>query len=295
MRFGDDQTSTNVEDRRGMGGGGFRMGGLGMGGFGGRGLGIGGLLVVLVLGYLFTGDPFGMFGGSGQVDDGSGFSAPAPASSSSSPSPNDPGAKFVGQVLLDTERTWGQLFSAQGRQYSQPKLVLFEDSVSSACGMTSAAVGPFYCPRDQQVYIDLSFFRELDRRFGAPGDFAQAYVIAHEVGHHVQNLLGQFDRAAQLRSSGASANAISVRQELQADCLAGVWGHYAAQKGILESGDVDEGLNAAAAIGDDRIQRQTQGRVSPESFTHGSSADRVKWFRQGFDTGQMSACNTFDR
>jgi hypothetical protein len=176
------------------------------------------------------------------------------------------------------------------RSYEHPTLVLFSDEVSSACGMTSAAVGPFYCPRDHKVYIDLSFYADLDRQFGAPGDFAQAYVIAHEVGHHVQNLLGEFDRAAQLRSSGASPNAISVRQELQADCLAGVWGHYAAERNRLEPGDLEEGLNAAAAIGDDRIQRKTRGQVNPETFTHGSSADRVQAFKQGFSNGQISAC-----
>lgn len=290
MRFDDHQTSSNVEDRRGMGGG-FRMGGLGMGGMGGgglRGLGIGGVIIVLALGYFLTGDPLGFFGGSG-------MGQPSQFSDSAAPAPpaGDKEATFVSEVLRDTERTWGELFRAGGSQYSEPKLVLFSDGVDSACGMTSSAVGPFYCPRDRKVYIDLSFYRDLDRRFGAPGDFAQAYVIAHEVGHHVQNLLGQFDRASQLRSSGASANAVSVRQELQADCLAGVWGHYAAARGRLEAGDLEEGLNAAAAIGDDRIQRKTQGQVTPETWTHGSSADRAKWFRQGFESGQISACNTF--
>jgi predicted metalloprotease len=272
MRFDDGQTSSNVEDRRGMRAG---FGGFGGGGFGGRagGLGIGGLLVLLVLGYFLTGNPLGLLGGG---DESTLTTQPAgePAT--------DEASKFIRQVLKDTEQTWDQLFASVNRSYEYPTLVLFSDAVNSACGSTSAAVGPFYCPRDRKVYIDLSFYRDLDRQFGAPGDFAQAYVIAHEVGHHVQNLLGQL--------SGAGSNANSVRQELQADCLAGVWGHYAAQRDRLDPGDVEEGLNAAAAIGDDRIQRRTQGQVSPESFTHGSSADRVQAFEQGFDRGQLSAC-----
>lgn len=288
MRFDEGRTSSNIEDRRGMGGGFGGFGGFGGGGMGGRigGLGVGGLLLLLVLGWLTTGDPLGLLGGGGEPADESGLtSQPADPSFAS-----DPAAKFVSEVLRDTEDTWDQLFAAVNQSYSHPKLVLFTEQVNSACGFTSAAVGPFYCPRDRKVYIDLSFFHELAQRFRAPGDFAQAYVIAHEVGHHVQNLMGEFDRAAQLRSSGASPNAISVKQELQADCLAGVWGHYAAQRGRLEPGDLEEGLNAAAAIGDDRIQRQTQGQVTPETFTHGSSADRVGAFKQGFERGQMTAC-----
>jgi hypothetical protein len=183
-----------------------------------------------------------------------------------------------------------QLFAQSNRVYEKPTLVLFDDAVNSACGTNSSAVGPFYCPGDSKVYIDLSFYRELDRRFGAPGDFAQAYVIAHEVGHHVQNQLGVFD---QVRRSAGDANALSVRQELQADCLAGVWGHYAAARGALDPGDVEEGINAAAAIGDDRIQRQTQGRVTPETWTHGSSEQRVRWFRTGMDSGKIQSCDTF--
>ena len=291
MRFDDASGSQNVEDRRGQraggGFGGMRMG-MGMGGGSMRGIGLGGLLLLLVLGYFFGGDPLSLLNeGGGGADPG--YSAPASAPGAQ---PTDEGGKFVSNVLKDTEITWNQLFSAAGRQYVEPNLVLFTDEVSSACGMTSAAVGPFYCPRDQKVYIDLGFYRELDQRFGAPGDFAQAYVIAHEVGHHVQNLLGAFDRAEELRSGGANANAVSVRQELQADCLAGVWGHYAAQRGRLEAGDLEEGLAAAAAIGDDRLQRMSRGRVSPESFTHGSSADRVKWFRTGFESGQTRSCDT---
>jgi predicted metalloprotease len=280
MRFDDGLESQNVEDRRGsgpaFGGGGLRVGGLGLGG----------VLVLMVLGYLLTGDPTGL------LDSGSRDTARS-SPGAGGPPPTDQGAKFVSQVLGDTEQTWQALFRQSGREYAEPKLVLFSDAVDSACGLTSAAVGPFYCPEDHKVYIDLSFYRDLAQRFGAPGDFAQAYVIAHEVGHHVQNLVGVFDRAAQLRHSGASANAISVRQELQADCLAGVWGHYASTRGRLEPGDIDEGLRAAAAIGDDRLQRQSQGYVTPETFTHGSSADRVKWFREGFESGQMNACDTF--
>ena len=281
MQFEEGQGSRNIEDRRGMS---PRMG---MGGMGGRvgGLGIGGLLVLLAISYFLTGDPTALLdGGGGLPVDPSASSAPAGLAPA-----DDPTAKFVGDVLGDTERTWDQLFAAGNRRYEQPILVLFSDAVDSACGMASAAVGPFYCPGDRKLYIDLSFYRDLDRQFGAPGDFAQAYVIAHEVGHHVQNLLGQFDRG------GARTNAVSVQQELQADCLAGVWGHYAAQRGRLQAGDLEEGLNAAAAIGDDRIQKRTRGQVSPESWTHGSSADRVKWFKRGFDVGQVSACDTTGR
>ena len=288
MRFDDQGGSQNIEDRRGQRGGfgGMRMGGIGMGGGSMRGMGLGGLLLLLVLGYFFGGDPLSLLSDGGTADPG--YTAP----STPGAQPTDEGGKFVSNVLKDTEVTWNQLFSAAGRQYVEPTLVLFSDEVASACGMTSAAVGPFYCPRDQKIYIDLGFFRELDQRFGAPGDFAQAYVIAHEVGHHVQNLLGAFDRAAELRSNGASASAVSMQQELQADCLAGVWGHYAAQRGRLEPGDAEEGLGAAAAIGDDRLQRMSRGRVSPETFTHGSSADRVKSFRAGFESGQTRSCDS---
>jgi predicted metalloprotease len=205
---------------------------------------------------------------------------------------NDPAAEFVSVVLGDTEETWGKIFAASGRQYREPVLVLFEDQVRSACGGATAASGPFYCPADQKVYLDLSFFRELDRRFGAPGDFAQAYVVAHEVGHHVQTVLGinRQVHEAQQGSSRAGANALSVAMELQADCLAGVWGHHAQRKNLLDEGDVEEGLRAAAAIGDDRL---TGGRVSPESFTHGTSEQRARWLRQGLSTGDFNSCDTF--
>jgi uncharacterized protein len=280
MRLG--RQSDNVEDRRGMGPGPMGMGGMRMMPVGG--LGIGGLLLLLVLGYCMTGSPLGLLGGDTEPYDTGG------SVSSGSSQPTDPQGQFASRVLADTEDTWTQLFAQSNRVYEKPTLVLFDDAVNSACGTNSSAVGPFYCPGDSKVYIDLNFYRELDRRFGAPGDFAQAYVLAHEVGHHVQNQLGVFD---QVRRSSGNANALSVRQELQADCLAGVWGHYAAARGALDPGDVEEGINAAAAIGDDRIQRQTQGRVTPETWTHGSSEQRVRWFRTGMDSGKIQSCDTF--
>ena len=205
--------------------------------------------------------------------------------------------EFVSVVLADTEQTWHELFGQMGRQYSEPTLVLFTGSVNSACGHASAAVGPFYCPGDQKLYIDLSFFQDLDKRHGAPGDFAQAYVLAHEVGHHVQTLLGISE---QVRAAGRSAtqeqvNALSVRQELQADCFAGLWGHAAnSERQLLDPGDLEEALQAATAIGDDRLQREAGRQVVPDSFTHGTSAQRVTWFRKGFESGDINACNTFE-
>lgn len=205
-------------------------------------------------------------------------------------------AEFVSVVLADTEDTWQQIFSAQGGSYKEPTLVLFSGRVNSACGMASAAVGPFYCPGDQQLYIDLSFFNDLKARHGAPGDFAQAYVVAHEVGHHVQTLLGisrQVQEAGQGKSK-AQVNALSVRQELQADCFAGLWGHAAnSERELLDPGDLEEALRAATAIGDDRLQSEAGGQVVPDSFTHGSSAQRVAWFRRGFESGRLAACDTF--
>jgi len=210
------------------------------------------------------------------------------------PRADDPQARFVAQVLKGTEDAWGQVFSRGGSPYQKPILVLFDGGVGSACGMTSAAVGPFYCPADRKVYLDLAFFRELSQRFGAPGDFAQAYVVAHEVGHHVQNLLGISDQVTALQERARSqeqANALSVRIELQADCFAGVYGHFDQQ--YLEDGDVEEGLRAAAAIGDDMIQKQTQGYTAPESWTHGSAAMRVRWLRKGLQSGDPASCDTF--
>jgi predicted metalloprotease len=273
------QPSQNVEDRRGMRAG-FPMGGMGV-----RtgGLGLGGLLLLLVLGYCVTGDPLGLLGGGGVIET-------QPGETGARGTPADEMGQKVQRFLGDTEVTWSQLFAQQNRDYREPTLVLFSDETTSACGLNSAAVGPFYCPGDQKLYIDLSFYGELARRFGAPGDFAQAYVLAHEVGHHVQNLLGVFERA---RGMGGDPNAVSVNQELMADCFAGIWGHYAATRGLLDPGDVEQGLAAAAAIGDDRIQQRTQGRVRPETFTHGSSAERVRWFRTGLESGQIRSCDTF--
>jgi hypothetical protein len=286
MRWQGRRQSRNVEDRRGVGAG--LPGGYGRG-FGGRGiggLGLGGVLVVLALGYFLTGDPMGLLMDAPVRDGRETAGGPAPADS-----PTDDAGQFVAVVLADTEDTWARLFRDAGRTYQPATLVLFDDAVNSACGFTGAAVGPFYCPADYRVYIDLAFYNELAQRFGAPGDFAQAYVIAHEVGHHVQNLLGVFEQSQQLRRQGADANEVSVRQELQADCLAGVWGYYARSRpGLLEPGDLEEGMNAAAAIGDDRIQRQSQGHVTPETWTHGSSAERVAAFQRGLSAGTLDAC-----
>jgi predicted metalloprotease len=248
--------------------------------------GIGGLVILLLISALTGTNPIDLINSS---------SAPAGDVAPGGVSDDDPQAKFVSVVLLDTEETWGRIFADRGQAYRPPVLVLFNDATQSACGLGQSAMGPFYCPSDQKVYLDLSFFRELDERFGASGDFAQAYVVAHEVGHHVQNLTGISDKVASARqgSGERGANALSVRLELQADCYAGVWGHFAGERGLLEAGDADEGLRAAAAIGDDRLQKQSQGRVVPESFTHGSSEQRVTWLRRGLDSGKIEACDTF--
>jgi len=262
----------------------------------GRGAAVGGVgglgfLIIVVL-YLFLGgDPAQLLE---QMPQAGGPSA----STTTGPPPPGQGelADFVSVVLADTEDTWNPIFASIGRQYEEPKLVLFTGQVRSACGMAGAAMGPFYCPGDHKLYIDLSFYDELQRRFRAPGDFAQAYVIAHEVGHHVQNLLGINGevQAMQRQVSKAEANQLSVRLELQADCLAGVWGfHTQRARNLLEVGDLEEALNAASAIGDDRIQRESTGRVVPDSFTHGSSAQRVKWFKTGFQSGDVAQCDTF--
>jgi predicted metalloprotease len=288
MRLDDERESGNVEDRRGMDTGGMDMGRRGIGiPLGTGGLGLGGILLLLVLSYALGVDPLSLLSTDPSVDSG------APTSSSPGRSPGgvlerDPGAVFASKILADTEDTWTPVFKRLGARYEPPVLVLSSGQTESACGLGSAATGPFYCPNDQKVYLDLSFFQELARRFRAPGDFAQAYVIAHEVGHHVQNSLGALSSGSGL--SRRTANAQSVRQELQADCLAGVWGHSAAGRGLLETGDAEEGLMAAAAVGDDRLQREGQGRVVPDSFTHGSSADRVASLRRGLDSGDISAC-----
>ncbi len=279
MRFDNSRESDNVEDRRGSGGGGLPVGG--------RGIGIGTIVLALVAMY-FGVDPSVVLNQAAQ--------APAPVSRPAGPPANDAESKFVRHVLAETEDTWKQLFQAGGRQYVEPTLVLFSGATRTACGVGQAAMGPFYCPADQKVYIDLSFYQELKSRFHAPGDFAQAYVIAHEVGHHVQNLLGISAKvqAARERAGEREANALSVRLELQADCLAGVWAKNADQaRGILEAGDVDEALRAATAIGDDTLQKQAQGYAVPDSFTHGSAEQRVRWFRRGMESGQLTACNTF--
>jgi len=284
MRWTPGGRSEDLEDRRGdspSGGGGF-------GGFGGMRLGLGGMLVLLVLSVVFKRDFLSLAtsgGGAPQTT-----SRPNPVNDQR----EEPQVQFVSFVLDDAQNTWAQLLPAQGVQYRKAKLVLFRDAINSACGFAEAATGPFYCPADEKVYIDLGFYDELKQRFGAPGDFAQAYVLAHEVGHHVQNVLGIEEkvRAARRQNPGA-ANALSVRMELQADCLAGVWAHSTNQRQILESGDIEEGLGAAAAVGDDRLQRMSTGRINPESFTHGSSAQRMDWFKRGFTTGSVQSCNTF--
>ncbi len=287
MRWREGRRSENVEDRRGarvgLGGGGLRLGG-------------GGILVLVVGAWLLGVDPLQIVsllaGGGGETLQLPDSGAPP----SGAAAPTDPGADFVSVVLADTEDGWSALFEQAGSRYRPPKLVLFSQVVRSACGTAEVAMGPFYCPPDQTVYIDLDFYRELRDRFGAPGDFAQAYVIAHEVGHHVQALLGTSEqvRAAQQSAGEAQANALSVRLELQADCFAGVWAHHADRaRQLLEAGDVEEGLAAAAAIGDDRLQQQTQGRVVPESFTHGSSRQRVEWFSRGLEAGSIESCDTF--
>jgi uncharacterized protein len=262
------------------------------GGRAGRAGGMGGIgLIVIALIAIFLGvDPSFLFQG-GPIPD------PSYQERQSPPSPAEEELKeFMSVVLADTEDTWHGLFEQLERTYQEPTVVLFSGAVSSACGFADAAVGPFYCPGDRKVYLDLSFFEELGERFGAPGDFAQAYVLAHEVGHHVQTLLGISDQVRQVRAtlSAADANALSVRQELQADCFAGIWAHHADQmRQVLEPGDIEEGLRAASAIGDDRLQRQAQGYVVPESFTHGSSEQRMRWFETGYSEGVPGACDTF--
>ncbi len=301
MRWRGKRKSSNVEDRRSMrvsgrGGSGSRGGMLNLLPMVFKFLGFKGtaILVVCVGAYgLITGNLDNMLGNLG-------LQQSTETRMSTEPLRETVEEKelvdFVSVILADTEETWSTLFRQKGKTYQEPRLVLFRDSVKSACGMAQSAIGPFYCPGDQQVYIDLGFFDQLKNRFKAPGDFAQAYVIAHEVGHHIQTLLGISDKVHAVRNklSKAEANKLSVRQELQADCLAGVWAHHAnVDRQLLEVGDVEEGLTAASAIGDDTLQKQSQGYVSPDSFTHGSSAQRVKWFKIGLATGDMGSCDTF--
>jgi predicted metalloprotease len=281
----DGRESDNVEDRRGAGpiGGGLPVGRLG----------IGGVVIALVASYFLGIDPsilMGMLGGMEGAPVSQAPSGPAPK-------PTDAAGKFVSVVLADTEDTWTALFRERGRKYEPPRLVLYSRSFPTACGTGSAAAGPFYCPSDQKVYLDTSFFELLQQRFRAPGDFAQAYVIAHEVGHHVQNQLGVMAQTQQLRErmSERQYNQVSVRVELQADCFAGIWGFHAQRsRQVIEAGDLEEALRAATAIGDDTLQKQTQGQVVPESFTHGTAEQRMRWFKRGFDSGRIEDCNTFD-
>ena len=276
MKLGGQRSSGNVEDRRGMG--------VGMGG----GLGLGGIAIA-VLAYFLGFDPGTALNVAEQVT--------SPGSQQAAPkgTPADPMGQFVSRVLGSTEDVWGGVFQQSRTEYRPPTLVLYDGQVRSACGMGQAAMGPFYCQGDEKLYLDLSFFRDLQARFGAPGDFAQAYVIAHEVGHHVQKLTGSMQKLDALRgrASKAEVNQASVRLELQADCYAGVWGHHAGNMKQLDEGDIAEAMNAATAIGDDRLQKQSQGTVVPESFTHGTSAQRARWFKRGLDSGRPGDCDSF--
>jgi predicted metalloprotease len=283
MRWGDMRPSDNVE--QGGGRGGFPLGG-------GMRLGGGAVILIVIVSLLFGVNPLsilGMLEGGGPVS-----TAPAPQATQSSAerAAKDPSFDFVRRVTGDTEDVWTALFKQMGQRYEPPRLQVFTGVTQTACGGASSASGPFYCPADRKVYLDTAFFQQLAQRFGAPGDFAAAYVIAHEVGHHIQNLLGTMDKMEQagLQRGGRDRNALSVRLELQADCYAGVWGFYAAKRNLLETGDVEEGLRAASAVGDDNI---TKGRVSPDAFTHGTAAQRAHWFRQGLSTGDPRTCNTF--
>ena len=284
MKWTPEGESQDIEDRRdegGSGGGGFQ--------FGGMHIGLGGAIILLVLSLLFKQNFFALIGGGGATPVAT---RPNPAKTEA----ERPLVQFISFVLDDTQKTWEQVFPRQtGKQYRHAKLVLFRNYTRSGCGAAESATGPFYCPEDEKVYIDLAFYDELKQRFGAPGEFAQAYVLAHEVGHHVQKLAGIEAKVRQLQEQNPRRqNALSVRMELQADCLAGVWAHTTQERGLLESGDVESALGAAAAVGDDRLQKMATGHVSLETFTHGSSQQRMSWFRKGLDNGSIAACNTFD-
>lgn len=296
MQWRGRRQSDNIEDRRGMstggmgGGGGFRIPTGGRGG----GIGIGGLVVILLISWALGINPLTLLSGGDMYSD-SGSQQQQQTGTRPQGQSSDETTAFVRTILAETEDTWGKIFQASGETYQKPTLVLFSGQVRSACGNATSASGPFYCPVDRKVYLDTDFFRELSQRFGASGDFAQAYVIAHEVGHHVQNLTGVLPEFNQRRQSmsESQANALSVKVELQADCYAGIWGKSTQQKGILEAGDLEEALNAAHQIGDDTLQKKTQGYVVPDSFNHGTSAQRVEWFRRGFDSGRVEDCDTF--
>ena len=308
MEWKGRRQSGNVEDERGAGpvqggmggspfgrGGGFRLptGGGGRGG----GMSIGTIIFLVVIYFVLKMMGIDMLQvlDGGQSTGQSGYEQTQSSSPQGSAQEEETKA-FVSTVLAETEDTWNGIFQASGETYVEPKLVLFRDGINSACGMASSASGPFYCPGDQKVYLDMAFFDELAQKFGAAGDFAEAYVVAHEVGHHVQNLLGILPKvnAQRQRMSEADSNQMSIRVELQADCFAGIWGKYTEQKGLLEQGDLEEALNAATQIGDDTLQKRTQGYVVPESFNHGTSAQRSTWFKRGFDSGKLSACDTFN-
>ncbi|TKT80341.1 neutral zinc metallopeptidase [Aquamicrobium sp. LC103] len=298
MRWKGRRESGNVEDRRGQG----APGGFGRGGFGGgpmripvgRGLGGGGLSGIIILVVLFFAlracgiDPMQVLTGEGPSG--------GTTTTQTQPGANDEMTQFVSVVLAETEDVWNGIFQSEGLQYQEPTMVIFNDGVRSACGFASAAAGPFYCPGDKKLYLDFGFFDQLERQFGASGDFAQAYVIAHEVGHHVQNLIGVLPRFNQMRQgmSQVEQNQMSIRVELQADCFAGIWAHYTDQKGLLEQGDIEEALNAANQIGDDTLQRRTQGYVVPDSFNHGTSEQRRTWFENGLRNGRLADCDTFN-
>jgi uncharacterized protein len=279
MEFNDNDVSSNIEDRRGFGPVGMGVGGLGLGG-----------IAILIIGALLGVDPASLLNAVEQPQP-----PPQAQVQSREGPPQDAAGHFTGQVLRSTERVWGQIFQQSGGQYRPPTLVLYDNATPSACGMGRAAMGPFYCPNDEKVYLDVSFFRDLQTRFHVPGNFAEAYVIAHEVGHHVQKLTGTFERAQATGRAGAhGASSTSVRMELQADCYAGVWAHDAGQSTAhISDQDIQQGLDAAAAIGDDRLQRESQGYVTPDSFTHGSSAQRVRWFKRGIESGDPGNCDTF--
>ena len=283
MKWTPGGMSRNVEDRRGQGGGGFRMGG---------GMGIGGVLIALVLSLIFGGDIFSGGGDGGAPPPGSTTETSAGAIQQT-PEENER-AQFMSFVLDDAQQVWAQTLPRYGNQYREAKLVLFRQATQSGCGFAQSGMGPFYCPLDEKVYIDLAFYDQLDRQLGAGGDFAQAYVLAHEIGHHVQHVLGTDTRVRELQERRPNvANDLSVRMELQADCYAGIWGRSAASRNVLDPGDVEEGLAAAAAVGDDRLQGRSGGGVNPESFTHGTSEQRATWFRRGFSTGDPRNCDTF--